>query len=115
MNNAISIVWFRQDLRLANNPAFAAALDRGRVLPVYILDDDAAGEWRSGAASRWWLQQSLHSLDNSLGRQLQVYRGNSREILTRLAAEHQASTILWNRCYEPWRIQQDRQLNESLA
>jgi len=48
------IVWFRQDLRVADNPALTAAADTGNpVLPVYILDDGNAGDWKMGAASRW--------------------------------------------------------------
>ena len=58
------IVWFRQDLRPQDNPALTAASDSGYpLLPVYILDDENAGDWRMGAASRWWLHQSLGSLD----------------------------------------------------
>jgi len=50
-----TIVWFRQDLRVHDNPALAAASSRGSVLPLYILDDVTPGHWRMGAASRWWL------------------------------------------------------------
>ena len=62
------IVWFRRDLRVTDNPALTAAADTGNpVLPVYILDDKNAGDWKMGAASRWWLHQSLKSLKESLG------------------------------------------------
>jgi hypothetical protein len=50
-----TIVWFRQDLRVHDNPALASAASRGSVLPLYILDDVTPGHWRMGAASRWWL------------------------------------------------------------
>ncbi len=61
------IVWFRQDLRLTDNPALAAAVrSKKAILPVYVLDDNNAGAWQMGAASRWWLQQSLKSLDQAL-------------------------------------------------
>ena len=43
MTRPLSICWFRQDLRLADNPALSAAAAQGDVLPVFILDDDAAG------------------------------------------------------------------------
>jgi deoxyribodipyrimidine photo-lyase len=72
------IVWFRQDLRLTDNPALTAATDSGHpVLPIYILDDANAGEWQMGAASRWWLHQSLSSLNASLGGQLRYFRGDA--------------------------------------
>ena len=49
------IVWFRQDLRLADNPALSAAVATGApIVPVHILDDEGAGAWRRGGASRWW-------------------------------------------------------------
>ena len=52
MSRPLSLVWFRQDLRLSDNPALSAAAARGDVLPVYILDDVNAGNDAMGAASR---------------------------------------------------------------
>ena len=55
------IVWFRQDLRLQDNPALSAALALGGpVLPVWILDDAGEGDWAAGGATRWWLHHSRH-------------------------------------------------------
>ena len=63
----VAIVWFRQDLRLADNPALSAALADGyTILPLYILDDANAAEWRMGAASRVWLHHALTSLNEDL-------------------------------------------------
>lgn len=116
MNNAPPvIVWFRQDLRRADNPALTAAADSGHsVLPVYILDDANAGNWQIGAASRWWLQQSLMSLNESLCGHLRYFRGDGAEILTRLAQDLDVAGVYWNRCYEPWRIDRDRQIEAAL-
>ncbi|MDP9087099.1 MAG: deoxyribodipyrimidine photo-lyase, partial [Pseudomonadota bacterium] len=50
-----ALVWFRQDLRLADQPALAAAAEAGPVTALYVLDDDAPGELRIGEAQRWWL------------------------------------------------------------
>lgn len=67
MSVAPAIVWFRQDLRLQDNPALRAALDRGGpVVPLYILDAAGDGRWPIGGAARWWLHHSLASLDASL-------------------------------------------------
>ena len=60
MTSPCIIHWFRQDLRLGDNPGLAHAAANGPVLPVYILDDDNAAAHRMGAASRWWLHQSLN-------------------------------------------------------
>ena len=53
--SAISIYWFRDDLRLSDLPGFKAAAEAGPVIPVYILDTELGEEWRLGSASRWWL------------------------------------------------------------
>lgn len=111
----VIIVWFRQDLRLADNPALAAAAASGaRVVPLYIFDDDSAGEWALGAASRWWLHQSLISLDKSLHGKLSVLAGDANKILSRAASELGATAVYWNRCYEPWRLDSDRRIRKSL-
>ena len=92
-------MWFRRDLRLADNPALCAAVASGcPVLPVYILDADA-GEWNPGAASRWWLHHSLCSLNSSLGGGLRVFSGRAVDVLAGL----DAGAVYFNRCYEPWR------------
>jgi deoxyribodipyrimidine photo-lyase len=61
MTVPVAIHWFRQDLRLSDNPALTIAARQGNILPIYILDDDNAGEHAMGAASRWWLHHSLQS------------------------------------------------------
>ncbi|MGO1694221.1 MAG: deoxyribodipyrimidine photo-lyase, partial [Arthrobacter sp.] len=38
-----SIMWFRDDLRLADNPALLAATHDGGVVAVYILDEESEG------------------------------------------------------------------------
>lgn len=107
-----TIVWFRNDLRIADNPALSAALTTGgEVWPVYILDDEAAGAWRAGGAARWWLHQSLTSLQASLaklGLRLRLRRGDSLREIERLVADSGAGNVLWNRRYDPWAIAQDK-------
>jgi deoxyribodipyrimidine photo-lyase len=45
------LVWFREDLRLADHPALRAAADEGRpVIPVFVLDEISDGMWRPGGA-----------------------------------------------------------------
>jgi deoxyribodipyrimidine photo-lyase len=112
---SIAIVWFRQDLRLADNPALDAAVHSGAtVFPVFIQEDDDAGEWAPGSASRWWLRQSIAALDASLQGNLRIYRGKSGDIIPRLAAELDAAGVYWNRCVEPWRVCRDREIKERL-
>jgi deoxyribodipyrimidine photo-lyase len=108
------ILWFRQDLRLADNHALTAAAAEGPVIPVYILDDINAGEWAMGGASRWWLHHSLAALDKSLGGKLALYHGDPVKILPALVAETGAAGVYWNRCYEPWRMDRDKIIKSTL-
>lgn len=114
MRKRTSICWFRQDLRLNDNPALLAAADRGEVLPVFILDDDNGDKWRLGAASRLWLHYSLRSLNKSLEGTLNIHRGRAEEIIPRLCRDHHIDQVFWNRCYEPWRIERDRNIKNRL-
>ena len=111
----ITIVWFRQDLRLADNPALhAAAASGAKVLPVYIHDDTEAGEWSPGSASRWWLEHSLSALNESLDGQLRVLTGDARALLPELVQETGAESVFWNRCVEPWRASGDSAIKAEL-
>jgi deoxyribodipyrimidine photo-lyase len=100
------IVWFRRDLRLADQAALAAAVAAdGRVLPVYVLDDETPGARRMGGASRWWLHHSLNALDAGLrerGSQLILRRGPAARRLAELAGETGAVAVHALRHYEPW-------------
>lgn len=114
-----TLVWFRQDLRLQDNPALAAAVARGRaVVPVYILDDAGAGRWRPGGAARWWLHHSLAALDTALrerGLRLVLARGESGAVLRSLLEATGADAVYWNRCYEPAAIARDKELKATLS
>lgn len=113
-----SLVWFRLDLRLADNPALDAAVRRGgAVVPVFILSPEEEGAWRPGAASRWWLHQSLRALELGLlrvGARLIFRRGPAVETLLALAQETGADAVFWNRRYEPDVIARDANVKETL-
>ncbi len=110
MKEAIAICWFRQDLRLSDHPALTQAAGAGKVLPIYILDDETAGDYALGAASRWWLHHSLNSLNKSLSGQLHFYRGTPKTVLQELSTRYEIKAVYWNRCYEPWRVERDAAL-----
>ena len=114
MTAPIAIHWFRQDLRLADNPALAHAARHSAVLPIYILDDASAGAHGLGGASRCWLHHSLTALNDSLGGKLAIYSGDPQLILDQLRARHQVAAIYWNRCYQPWQIRRDTRLKQHL-
>lgn len=113
---SISILWFRQDLRLLDNPALIAAVQSGLpVLPVYILDDQSAGPWKMGGASRVWLHHSLTALNKSLNGNLAVFTGKADDVLKKLVKETGAVNLYWNRCYEPWRIARDKKIKSDIG
>ena len=107
------IMWFRQDLRLSDNPALLKAIELGSVLPVFILDE--GNDWPLGEASRWWLHHSLISLNESLHGNLWVLKGDAAKLLPQFIQEHGASHIFWNRCYEPSIIHRDSLIKEQLT
>lgn len=98
-------MWFRNDLRLRDHRALRAAIATGRpVVAVYILDDDTAGVWRMGGASRWWLHLSLASLARDLevcGNRLLLLRGKGDQELQRLVEKTGACAVYCSRAYEP--------------
>ncbi|MBM4220004.1 MAG: deoxyribodipyrimidine photo-lyase [Gammaproteobacteria bacterium] len=112
-----TLVWLRQDLRLSDNPALVFACKQGAVIPLFILDDGAEGEWQMGGAQRWWLHQSLAALDSDLrerGSALVLRRGESADVLTTIIAEHGIDSVVWNRRYEPDIVERDTRIKESL-
>jgi deoxyribodipyrimidine photo-lyase len=113
-----AIVWFRQDLRLADNPALAAALKRGgAIIPVYIWAPEEEGQWPPGGASKWWLLHSLSQLSTALGdcgSKLVLRRGPSLPALEHLVTQTGATAVFWNRRYEPRIRERDKQIKEAL-
>jgi deoxyribodipyrimidine photo-lyase len=112
-----TLVWYRQDLRLADQPALAASAARGPVVPVYIWAPDEEGRWPYGGASRWWLNHSLASLAEQLtsqGSRLIIRRGPSLATLQTLLAETGADAVMWCRRYEPASIERDKAVKAAL-
>jgi deoxyribodipyrimidine photo-lyase len=103
MTSGPSIVWFRNDLRLADNPALHAAVARGEPLVlVYTHDEETPGIRPLGAASKWWLHQSLSSLSADIeaaGGHLVLRQGQGPAIIRELASDVGATAVYWNRRY----------------
>ena len=115
MTQKTALLWFRQDLRLQDNPALLHAVQNEyAIIPVYILDDENAGPWKMGGASRWWLHQSLNALNAELDGQMVFRSGNAKTLIPTLIEETGAQAVFWNRCYEPWRIERDKEIKQSL-
>ncbi len=117
--DSTALVWFRRDLRLADNPALTAACENAaRVLAVYVHAPEEEGDWRPGAATDWWLHHSLARLDIALQRlgagSLVIRRGAALEELLAVARESGASQVYWNRLYEPARVARDTTVKREL-
>jgi len=98
-----AVVWFRDDLRLADNPALtAASAGNAAVIAVHVFDINA--EPRAiGAASRWWLHGALETLTADLaahGVPLLTLAGPQRETMIRLVDRLDAASVHWSRRYE---------------
>jgi deoxyribodipyrimidine photo-lyase len=113
-----ALVWFRNDLRLDDNPALQAALDAGLApVPIYVHAPEEEGGWPPGAASDAWRHRSLAVLDAELrsrGSRLRYFRGPSSTTLEKLAAEASAVAVFWNRRYEPAIVERDGRIKRDL-
>lgn len=112
------IFWFRQDLRLGDNPALTAAVkSNSPIVPVYIFDETAPGKWAPGGASCWWLHQSLEKLSADLrtcGADLILKRGKTLDLLTTLVQKTSAHSVYFSRCYEPYAVKLEKDLITAL-
>ncbi len=107
-----TLVWLRNDLRIADNPALAAGMARGRVIAIYVEETDASLRAR-GAASRWWLNGSLNALAEGLadiGIRLETVRGSILDAVK----EHKAGAVFWNRRYGPAEREADATIKAEL-
>ena len=113
-----ALLWFRDDLRLADHPALQDLLRLGLApVPVYIHHPQGEGAWAPGAASDAWRLRSLRALDADLrarGSRLQVFEGDPAEWLPRLAAAAGAGVVRWHRRYEPAMETRDAAIKRSL-
>ena len=115
--NSATLLWFRNDLRLADNPALHAAVKRGAVVPVFIYSPEEEGRWAPGGASKWWLHHSLTQLAQRLshfGSILIVRRGDALLELQAIAKETGTTAVYWNRRYEPTITERDKKIKEHL-
>ena len=102
-DDATTLVLFRDDLRIRDNPALHAAVLRGGpIVCLYVLDDESVGIRPLGGASRWWLHGSLTALAaelESVGLTLTLRRGKAAEVVRQVVSETDAAAVLWNRRY----------------
>ena len=107
----VALVWFRRDLRVANNPALDYALRHcQQVIPIYIEPSLQEQPWVAGAASRWWCHHSLQSLADELSQQnlrLRFFSGNPKQVIQDIIKQSGATVVCWNKLYEPDELELD--------
>ena len=110
----VGLVWFRQDLRLADNLALSAAINTcDTVVCLFINDPAAQTVSQVGAASRVWLHHSLNDLDKNLrskGNELVLAHGVSETVLEQAITHYGVTRLFWNRCYDPVSIKRDKKI-----
>jgi len=113
----IGLVWFRQDLRIADNPALSAAVAAcDAVICLFIDDSQAQTVSQVGAASRVWLHHSLSDLQQSLqgrGNELILAQGASETVLEQAVKHFGVTRLYWNRCYDPVSIKRDKKIKQT--
>ena len=96
-----AIVWFRDDLRVADHPALSAAVKSGQpVICLYILEDKTPGVRHLGGAAKWWLAGSLRTLAEALakrGAALVLRRGAAKTVIADVVRETGDGAVFWNR------------------
>lgn len=112
-----ALVWLRNDLRLADNPALAAAFeDADNVVALYVHETDK-GLRPIGGAARWWLHRSLQQLARdlaSIGVPLHVETGSSEAVIAAILKDTGAQSLHWNRRYGPAERDLDSRIKQSL-
>ena len=95
-----TLLWLRQDLRLADHPALTAAAAKGPLIILYILDDKTPESWLWGGASRWWLHHSLQNLSQKIPMVFRV--GRADQVISDVLRETGATSLHFTRDYAPW-------------
>nr|AGU91427.1 cryptochrome 1.2 [Chrysanthemum boreale] len=119
MTGGCSIVWFRRDLRVEDNPALAAGVRSGKVIALFIWAPEEEGHYYPGRVSRWWLKQSLSLLDSSLknlGTSL-ITKRSSDSVLSLLDVIKStgATQLFFNHLYDPISLVRDHRVKEILT
>ncbi len=114
-----AIFWFRQDLRLVDNPALNAAFEQHDcIIPVYLHTPNDEGGWSAGEPSLWWLERSLKALKKALKNRhdllLQIRKGDAFTELEKIIHESDADAVFWNRQYEPAIVKRDEKIKSKL-
>ncbi|ANY06247.1 cryptochrome/photolyase family protein [Pseudonocardia sp. HH130630-07] len=114
MSSSTAVVWFRRDLRVADQPIFLAAADAAdRALALFVLDPTLLGP--AGAARTNFLYGCLRELDSALGGRLLVVKGDPADVVPRVAAAVGAGTVHIAADFGPYGSERDGRVEQALA
>jgi deoxyribodipyrimidine photo-lyase len=109
-----AVVWFRRDLRVADQPTFLAAAEAAPAsLALFVLDPALVRP--SGAARLTFLHRALRSLDEALDGKLLVVEGDPAEVVPRVAAERDAASVHVAADYGPYGRTRDEAVEKALV
>lgn len=104
---------------MEDNPALAAGVRAGCVVPVFVWAPEEEGHYYPGRVSRWWLSQSLKHLDSSLrsvGASLITKRSfDTVSTLLDIVRATGATDLFFNHLYDPFSLVRDHQIKELLS
>ena len=118
---SLTLVWFRDDLRVEDHEALTAACGDGQVIGLWIREcrsDDGLGPRPLGGAARWWAHESLRVLETELaqvGIPLLFAAGSAADIVPQAAADLKVDAVRWSRRYAPAARRLDAQIKTDLA
>ncbi|MEP3524227.1 MAG: deoxyribodipyrimidine photo-lyase [Hyphomicrobiales bacterium] len=117
-NSAPCLFWFREDLRLKDNPALHAAIENGQpLICLFIYDEKSEAPWAAGGARKWWLHHSLNSLKSdieALGSRLTLLAGSQEDFIPDIVEKTGATHVYWTRRYSPSQIEIDKRIKATL-
>jgi len=114
-----TLLWLQRDLRVSDNLALNWALQQGKpIIAIYIHSPQEDAPWAAGAASRWWLQESLKKLSVDLLKlniKLQFFKDDSVSKISQLVKEYPIDSVVWTNRHEPKRIQCEEKIETELS
>jgi deoxyribodipyrimidine photo-lyase len=112
MSKSPVVMWFRRDLRLADNEALSAAAARGPVLPIFVLDPTFAN---SGAPRMAFMLRALRALDDEMGGALVMQHGDPVDVLPRVAKADGATEVYVSKDFAPYGRKRDEDVSAALS
>ena len=115
MKNKVAVHWFRQDLRVKDNPSLNYLSKKYENIIGLFVFDDVNSDPRLGSASKVWLYESLKHLNGQLNGNLILLKGDPQECLEEILNFFDVEEVSWNRCYEPWVIKRDKKIKSNIS